>query len=172
MNETWKKIGWSAILAAALAVVVVLNADQPKVILGATIAFVVLMLAVWLLQSGKPKPVQGNPEEVIGNTRQFLGIVSKDTDAKTMNKIQAQTQKTIVATIALVKSGKMKTTKQAAQSLVIIQPKDYSKPRQVAQVANTLAAFYLLADSQDTAVADDTKTLIDNFIAGVKDKTL
>ncbi|MDP6787267.1 MAG: hypothetical protein QF830_03155 [Rhodospirillales bacterium] len=66
----------------------------------------------------------------------------------------------------------MKTTKQAAQSLVIIQPEDYNKPKQIPQIANTLVAFYLLADSQDTAVADDTKTLIDNFIAGVKDATL
>ena len=66
----------------------------------------------------------------------------------------------------------MKTTKQAAQSLVIIQPEDYNEPKQIPQIANTLVAFYLLADSQDTAVADDTKTLIDNFIAGVKDATL
>jgi hypothetical protein len=66
----------------------------------------------------------------------------------------------------------MKNTKQAAQALVIIQPEDYDKPKQVSRIANTLAGFYLLADSQDTAVADDTKTLIDNFIAGIKDTTL
>jgi hypothetical protein len=72
----------------------------------------------------------------------------------------------------LVNDGKMKNTKQAAQSLVIIQPEDYDKPKQAAQIASTLTAFYLLADSQDTVIADDTKSLIDNFIAGVKDKTL
>ena len=172
MNEIWRKIGWSALLALALAIVIILSSGQPKVIMGAAVTFVVLMLAVWILKSGKPKPVQGKPEEVIGNTRKFLKIVAKENDDKTIGKIQAQTQKTIVETIKLVKSGKMKTTKQAAQSLAIIQPEDYDKPKQIPQIANTLVALYLLADSQDTAIADDTKTLIDNFIAGVTDTTL
>ncbi len=172
MNEIWKKIGWSALLALALAIVIILNSGQPKVTMGATITFVVLMLGVWLLKSGKSRPVQGKPEEIINNTRKFLKIVAKETDDKTPEKIQAQTQKTIVGTIGLVESGKMKTTKQAAQSIVIIQPEDYKKPKKIPQIANTLAAFYLFADSQDTAVSDDSKTLIDNFIAGVKDTTL
>ncbi len=60
----------------------------------------------------------------------------------------------------------------AARTLLVIQPGDDGKPKQVSRVANTLAAFHLLDDSQDAAAADPTKTLIDNFIAGIKDKTL
>ncbi|MDP6787268.1 MAG: hypothetical protein QF830_03160 [Rhodospirillales bacterium] len=92
MNEIWRKIGWSALLALALAIVIILSSGQPKVIMGAAITFVVLMLAVWILQIGKPKPVKGKPEEVMGNTRRFLKIVAKENDDKTIGKIQARTQ--------------------------------------------------------------------------------
>ena len=78
----------------------------------------------------------------------------------------------IVDTIDLVNNGTIETTKQAAQSFVIIQPDDYKKPKKLPQIANTLVAFYLLADFQDTEVSDDTKTLIDDFIVGLKDTAL
>jgi hypothetical protein len=84
MNEMWKKIGGSAILALALAVAIFFNAGQPKVITVAVIAFVVLMLGVWLLHSGKPKPIQGNAEQVIGNARRFLKAVARESDEKTL----------------------------------------------------------------------------------------
>ena len=45
----------------ALAVVVTFNAGQTTIIAVAVIAFVVLVLGVWFLQSGEPKPIQGNP---------------------------------------------------------------------------------------------------------------
>jgi hypothetical protein len=172
MNETWKKIGWSALLALALAIVIILNSEQSNVIMGATITFVVLMLGVWLLKSRKSKPVRGKPEEVFNNTRRFLKIVAKETDGKSLDNIRAQTQKMIVDTIDLVNDGTIETTKQAAQSLVIIQPEDYKKSKKPPQIANTLVALYLLADFQDTEVSDDTKTLIDDFIVGLKDTAL
>ena len=54
-----------------------------------------------------------------------------------------------------------------------VSPKSLKKLKDEGVIASSLAKYYLMADHQkDSDEADDTKSLIDNFIAGIHDADL
>ncbi len=76
-------------------------------------------------------------------------------------------------TLEQVQKGQVKSAKKAAAAMKTVSAKGLKNLKDEGVIASTLTKYYLLADSyKESDEADDTKSLIDNFIAGIHDADL
>ena len=143
----------------------------------AGVVFVVLVLGVWMVRSVggdiSKKVASTSPRQLLADTRKLVGALARSFDDAELERIGADTQDFIVLTLEQVQKGQVKSTKKAAQSMKTVSAKGLEKLKDEGVIASTLTKYYLLADSyKESDEADDTKSLIDNFIAGIHDADL
>ena len=143
----------------------------------AGVVFVVLVLGVWMVRSVGPdlakKAVRASPQQVLADTRKLVGALARTFDDAALERIGDDTQDLIVMTLEQVQKGQVKSAKKAAESMKTVSAKDLKKLKDDGVIASSLTKYYLLADThKESDEADDTKSLIDNFIAGIHDADL
>lgn len=177
MNPTLLRVLLTVLLCVLLGLAVYVMRFHALGSMIAGAVFVVLVLGLWTVRSITSdlasKIKRASPEELIGDARAFLKTVDKRFDAKAVEKIRGEAQDLILVTLEQVEGGKFRNSKKAAESLKFVPTKDVGKTKDITLVSSTLARFYLLANTYDDSdEADDTKNMIDNFIAGISDPKL
>ena len=110
---------------------------------------------------------------MLADTRKLVGALARNFNESELERIGDDTQDLIVLTLEQVQKGQIKSARKAAEGMKTVSAKELKKLKDEAVIASTLTKYYLLADSQkESDDADDTKSLIDNFIAGIHDADL
>jgi hypothetical protein len=132
---------------------------------------IALIIAVWLVtRMGNVQELQNQnaPQAIVRNTKKLIGIINDSFNDEGIDEIGRKTQSTIVETMNGINSGEYKTEKIAVATLKRVPPSKFYEAKNTGYLAATLAAFYILAD-EDTEFGFNTKTRVDNFIAGIQD---
>ncbi|MBT5938627.1 MAG: hypothetical protein HOG95_01785, partial [Rhodospirillaceae bacterium] len=87
---------------------------------------------------------------------------------KGIETIGERTQKTIGKVLEGLRSDVFKSEKHAAASLKRVPPSKFHQAKDATYLASTLAAYYILADEMND-YGFNTRTRVDNFIAGIRD---
>lgn len=177
MSPTLFRILLTFLLCVVLAIAIYVMRFH---LVGSSIAgavFVALVLGVWMVGSVggdlAKKAARASPSQVLADTRKLVGALARTYNDAELERIGDDTQDLIVLTLEQVQKGQVKSAKKAAESMKTVSPKGLEKLKDEGVIASTLTKYYLLADAQkESDEADDTKSLIDNFIAGIHDADL
>jgi hypothetical protein len=143
----------------------------------AGVVFVVLVLGVWMVRSVggdiSKKVARTSPRQLLTDTRKLVGALARTFNDSELERIGDDTQDLIVVTLEQVQKGQVKSAKKAAATMKTVSAKGLKNLKDEGVIASTLTKYYLLADSyKESDEADDAKSLIDNFIAGIHDADL
>lgn len=177
MSPTLFRILLSLLLCLVLAISIYVMRFN---LVGSSIAgvvFVVLVLGVWMVRSVggdlSKKVARTSPRQLLADTRKLVGALARNFNDTELERIGSDTQDLIVVTLDQVQKGQVKSAKKAAESMKTVSAKGLGKLKDNGVISSSLTKYYLLADSyKDSDEADDTKSLIDNFIAGIHDADL
>ncbi len=168
---TMLRIGLTCLIVLLLAVAIVVfkaSGIAQLVSLGVAVA---LIIAVWVVKRmGNVRELQSqnSPQAIDRNTKKLITIINKSFNNQGIDEIGTKTQQTIVETLKGVQTGEFKTIKHAVASLKRVPASKFHEAKDTGYLAATLAAFYILAD-EDEDIGFNTKTRVDNFIAGIED---
>ena len=164
-------IGLTCLIILLLAVVIVVFKGAGIVHLISLGFAVALIIAVWLVKrTGNVQELQSQNslQAIDRNTKKLIGIINKSFNSQGIDDIGRKTQQTIVEALKGVQTGEFKTIKLAIASLKRVSAPKFHEAKDTGYFAVTWAAFYILAD-EDEDIGFNTKTRVDNFIAGIED---
>ena len=168
---TMLRIGMTCLIVLLLAVaIVVFKGSGIAQLLSLGVA-VALIIAVWMVKRlGNVQELQNqnSPQAIDRNTKKLIGIINKSFNNEGIDEIGTKTQQTIVETLKGVQTGEFKPIRHAIASLKRVPASKFQEAKDTGYLAATLAAFYILAD-EDEEIGFNTKTRVDNFIAGIED---
>ena len=168
---TMLRIGLTCLIILLLVVAIVVFKGSGIVQLISLRFAVALIIAVWLVKRmGNVHELQSqNSLQAIDlNTKKLIGIINNSFNSQGIDKIGRKTQQTIVETLKGEQNGEFKTIKLAVASLKRVFASKFHEAKDTGYFAATWAAFFILAD-EDEDIGFNTKTRVDNFIAGIED---
>ena len=168
------RITFTLILVLALAVAAMAIPERQDILAGAIGIVLVLLFPIWMVGNKMIKQgLQGakNPARIDREAKQLIDIITKAFDEGGRDTIGSNTQKTIVSTMRDIKSGKIKNAGAAAKGFSAIRARKFKTARNPKEIPATLARYYLLAGDK-TDDGERARMRINNFIAGIQDKTL
>tara|TARA_B100000315_G_scaffold61911_1_gene56204 strand:- start:2931 stop:3452 length:522 start_codon:yes stop_codon:yes gene_type:complete len=165
------RIGLTCLIVLLLAVAIVVfkgSGVAQLISLGFAVA---LIIAVWLVKRmGNVQELQSqnSPQAIDRNTKKLIGIINTSFNNQGIDEIGTKTQQTIVETLKGVQTGEFKNIKHAVATLKRVPASKFHEAKDTGYLAATLAAYYILADEEEE-IGFNTKTRVDNFIAGIED---
>lgn len=168
------RITFTLVLLLALAVTGVLIPERQDILAGAVGVILVLLFPIWMVGNTMIKQgLQGakNPARIDREAKQLIDIITKAFDEGGRDKIGSDAQNAIVSTMRNIKSGKIKNAGKAAKGMAAIRARKFKTARNPGEISATLARYYLLAGDK-TDDGERARMRINNFIAGINDKTL
>lgn len=177
MSPTLMRVLLTLMLCLVLGMAVYVMKFQPVGSMIAAAVFVVLVLGLWTVRSIATdlakKVKRTSAQDLVGDARAFIKAVLKRFDAKAVEKIRADAQDLILVTLDEVEKGKFRNSRKAAETLKSIPTQEVANVKGTKVISSSLARLYVMANSfDDSDEADDTKNMIDNFIAGISDPNL
>ena len=131
----------------------------------------VLIATVWLVsRMGNVQELQNqnSPQAIDRNTKKLIGIINESFNDKGIEEIGEKTQKIVGKILEGLRTDVFKSEKHAVASLKRVPPSKFHEAKDTTFLAATLAAYYVLADELNE-YGFNTRTRVDNFIAGIQD---
>lgn len=167
------RVSLTVLIILAVVAVAVFRSGNVVFILSAGGIGVVLIAVIWVVDQLKPEfgGTAKRPANLDHATKKLIRTLKKKFNDDDLTEIGDSAQDIIIATVKAVNSGKMKNISQAVDELVTVPPPKMVLEKNKIVLGATLASYYLQAEEKGED-GDDTKTRIDNFIAGIDDHDL
>lgn len=167
------RIWLTLLLVVGFVAVAFFRMQSPAIIVIAAIVTIILIVVVWVIKQLQPDygGTSKRPANLDRAAKQLVTVIKKNFDDDGATEIGDSAQEIIVKTVQALNTGKIKSIDKAVADLQTVAPTKFAQEKNTVQLAATLASYYLQAEAK----GDDgyeTKTRIDNFIAGIDDMSL